>query len=333
MTVCLYFIAKVAFMIIYILLIAGFVLLIKGADYLVKGASSIARIFNISDLIIGLTIVAFGTSMPEMIVNIFASAKGNSDIAIGNVVGSNIFNILVILGISSVIYPMVVTKRTVWIEIPLTLLAALILGLLANDYIFTRSSFHGLTRIDGLILLLCFAAFMYYIFHVTRKKEKEPDTTLETVQFTLVKSILFLVIGFAGLFIGAKLVVDNAIILAARLGVSQSLIALTIVAMGTSLPELATSAIAAYKKNSDIAVGNIVGSNISNIFLILGTSASIKPIPLQPRNNIDIGVAILSSLVLFIVMFTGKKHILDRWEGTIFLIMYLAYTVFLIHQG
>lgn len=320
-------------MIIYILLIAGFVLLIKGADYLVKGASSIARIFNISDLIIGLTIVAFGTSMPEMIVNIFASAKGSSDIAIGNVVGSNIFNILVILGVSSVIYPLVVTKRTVWIEIPLTLLAAIMLGVLANDYIFTKSSFRGLTRIDGLILLCFFAAFMYYIFHVTMKKDKTSDTSSDTQRFTLSKSILFVAIGFAGLFIGAKLVVDNAIILAAKLGVSESLIALTIVATGTSLPELATSAIAACKKNSDIAIGNIVGSNIFNIFLILGTSASIKPIPLQPRNNIDIGVAVLASLILFIVMFVGKKHVLDRWEGVIFLLIYVIYTVFLIMQG
>ncbi|MBN1973411.1 MAG: calcium/sodium antiporter [Sedimentisphaerales bacterium] len=320
-------------MITYILLIAGFVLLIKGADFLVKGASSIARIFNISDLIIGLTIVAFGTSMPEMVVNIFASAKGSSDIAIGNVVGSNIFNILVILGVSSVIFPLVVTARTVWIEIPLTLLAALMLGLLANDYIFTKSSFHGLSRIDGLLLLVIFAAFMYYIFLVARKKEKSPDTSSETQRFTLTKSILIVFIGFVGLFIGAKLVVDNAVALAVKLGVSQSLIALTIVATGTSLPELATSAFAAYKKNSDIAVGNIVGSNIFNIFLILGTSASINPIELSSKNNIDIGVAVLASLILFIVMFSGKKHILDRWEGAIFLVMYIAYTIFLIIQG
>ncbi|MBN1973409.1 MAG: calcium/sodium antiporter [Sedimentisphaerales bacterium] len=320
-------------MITYILLIVGFALLIKGADFLVKGASSIARIFKVSDLIVGLTIVAFGTSMPELVVNIFASSKGNSDIAIGNIVGSNIFNILIILGISSVIFPLVVTKRTVWIEIPLTLFAALILGLLANDYIFTKSGFRGLTRIDGLILLFIFAGFLYYVFLIARKKEKSPDTTSEDAQFTLTKSILFVAIGFAGLFIGAKFVVDNAIVLAAKLGVSQSLIALTIVAAGTSLPELATSAIAAYKKNSDIAVGNIVGSNIFNIFFILGISASIKPISLQPKSNIDIGVAVLASLILFIVMFSGKKHILDRWEGVIFLLIYVIYTVFLIMQG
>ncbi len=320
-------------MITYVLLILGFALLIKGADFLVIGATSIAKIFKISDLIVGLTIVAFGTSMPELVVNIFASVQGNSEIAIGNIVGSNIFNILVILGISSLLYPLFVTKNTVWIEIPLTLLAALILGLLANDYLITKSEFRGLTRIDGLILLFIFACFLYYVFLIARKKEKDPDTTSESKQFTLTKSIIIVAIGFVGLFIGAKLVVDNATALAVKLGVSQSLIALTIVAAGTSLPELATSAVAAYKKNSDIAIGNIVGSNIFNIFFILGISASLKPIALSPKSNIDIGVAVLSSLILFIVMFSGKKHIIDRWEGAIFLIMYVAYTAYLINLG
>ncbi len=320
-------------MMVYILLILGFVLLIKGADFLVMGATSIAKIFEISDLIVGLTIVAFGTSMPELVVNIFASTQGNSDIAIGNIVGSNIFNILVILGISSLIYPLLVTKNTVWIEIPLTLAAALILGLLANDYIITKSNFRGLTRIDALILLIIFACFLYYVFLIARKKEKSHDNATESKQFTLTKSIIIVAIGFVGLFIGAKLVVDNAVSLATKLGVSQSLIALTIVAAGTSLPELATSAVAAYKKNSDIAVGNIVGSNIFNIFLILGISASINPISLSPQSNIDIGVAVLASLILFIVMFSGKKHIIDRWEGGIFILIYIAYTAYLIHQG
>lgn len=320
-------------MMVYILLILGFVLLIKGADFLVMGATSIAKIFKISDLIVGLTIVAFGTSMPELVVNIFASSQGNSDIAIGNIVGSNIFNILVILGISSLIYPLVVTKNTVWIEIPLTLAAALILGLLANDYLLTKSEFRGLTRIDGLILLVIFACFLYYVFLIARKNEKSQDNATESKQFTLTKSIIIVAIGFVGLFIGAKLVVDNAVSLAVKLGVSQSLIALTIVAAGTSLPELATSAVAAYKKNSDIAVGNIVGSNIFNIFLILGISASINPIALPPKSNIDIGVAVLASLILFIVMFTGKKHIIGKWEGAIFIVMYIAYTAYLIKLG
>ncbi|MBN1973412.1 MAG: calcium/sodium antiporter [Sedimentisphaerales bacterium] len=319
-------------MITYILLILGFALLIKGADYLVKGASSMAKILKVSDLIIGLTIVSFGTSMPEMVVNIFASAKGNSEIAIGNIIGSNIFNILVILGVSSIVSPLVVTKRTVWIEIPLTLFAALMLGLLANDYIFTKSGFHGLTRKDGLLLLFFLAVFIYYIYHVARK-EKNCVISSVTQPFSISKSILAFAAGLAGLSLGAKLVVDSAVSLAEKLEVSQSLIALTIVAAGTGLPELATSAIAAYRKNSDIAVGNIVGSNILNIFLVLGISSSIKHIPLQSRNNIDIGVAVLASLILFAVMFLGKKHILDRWEGFIFVTIYVIYTVFLIIQG
>lgn len=322
-------------MTVYILLILGFVLLIKGADYLVKGASSLAKILKVSDLIIGLTIVSFGTSMPEFVVNIFASFQGEADIAIGNIIGSNIFNMLVILGLSSVILPLIVTKRTVWIEIPITLLAVVMLGILANDHIITKSGFHGLSRINGFILLIFLAGFMYYIFCIAKKEKNSVIASIasETQQFSIPKSIVSIAIGCIALSIGAKVVVDNAKVLAANLGVSDSLIALTIVAAGTGLPELATSAVAAMKKNSDIAVGNIVGSNILNIFMVLGISSTIKPIPLEPRNNIDIGVAILASLILFITMFTGKKRILDRKEGVIFLIMYIAYITFLIHQG
>jgi cation:H+ antiporter len=317
----------------YVLLIVGFALLIKGADLLVNGASSIARIFNVSDLVVGLTIVAFGTSMPELFVNIFASIKANSDIAIGNIVGSNIFNILIILGISSLIFPLTVTKGTVWIEIPMTLVAALLLGLLANDQLLTKSNFRGLSGADGWIFLACFAIFLYYIFLIARKKEKANDTSLATKQYGLTKSTFIIAGGFACLFVGAKFVVDGAVALAVMLGVSQSLIALTIVAAGTSLPELATSAVAAYKKNSDIAVGNIVGSNIFNIFLILGVSTLISPITLQPESNIDISVAVLASLVLFVVMFLGKKHVLDRWEGFLFIVLYVIYIAFLIVRG
>ncbi|MFA5240138.1 MAG: calcium/sodium antiporter [Phycisphaerae bacterium] len=320
-------------MITYVLLIIGFALLIKGAALLVNGASSIARIFNISDLVVGLTIVAFGTSTPELFVNIFASIEANSDIAVGNVVGSNIFNILVILGVSSLIFPLTVTKGTVWIEVPLTLLAALLLGLLANDRFLIKTDFRGLSRIDGWIFLTCFAIFLYYIFRIARKKEKSDDTSLAKKQYGLAKSIFIIAGGFVCLFLGAKFVVDSAVTLAVMLGVSQSLIALTIVAAGTSLPELATSAVAAYKKNSDIAIGNIVGSNIFNIFFILGVSTLISPITLQPKSNIDIAVGVFASLILFIVMFSGKKHVLDRWEGFLFIVLYVIYLAFLIVQG
>ncbi len=320
-------------MLTYVLIIVGFVLLIKGADLLVEGASAIARALKVSDLVIGLTIVAFGTSTPELVVNIFAGIQGNAEIAIGNVVGSNIFNILIILGVSSLIFPLIVTHGTVWIEIPMTLVAAVLLGLLANDYLLTHSGFRGLSRIDGLILLACFAVFSYYVFRIAGRGKNDNDASVAIKQHGLKKTILMIILGLAGLFVGAKFVVDGAVALASALGVSQSLIALTIVAAGTSLPELATSVVAAYKKNSDIAVGNIVGSNIFNIFLILGISALIRPIPLLPKSNIDIGVAVFASFALFAVMFTGKKGVLDRWEGFLFVASYVGYLVFLIMQG
>ena len=320
-------------MLTYVLLIVGFVLLIKGAGLLVDGASSIARTLKVSDLVIGLTIVAFGTSTPELVVNIFAGIRANADIAIGNVVGSNIFNILIILGLSSLIFPLVVTHGTVWFEIPMTLAAAVGLGLLANDHLLTHSSFQGLSRIDALILLACFAFFLYYVLHISGKREDNTDASAETKQQSVKKTILTIILGLAGLFVGAKFVVDGAVAMATALGVSQSLIALTIVAAGTSLPELATSVVAAFKRNSDIAVGNIVGSNIFNIFFILGISALIRPIPLQPKSNIDIGVAVFASLALFVVMFSGKKGVLDRWEGFLFVTAYVGYLAFLIMQG
>jgi len=205
--------------------------------------------------------------------------------------------------------------------------------LLANYHLLTKSTFRGLSRTDGCILLLCFAAFTYYVFLIARKKEKGNDASVPAKEYSIKKSALVILVGLACLFAGAKFVVDGAVDLATMLGVSQSLIALTVVAAGTSLPELATSAVAAYKKNNDIAVGNILGSNIFNIFLILGASASVRPITLQPKSNIDIGVAVLASFALFVVMFSGKKQVLERWEGAIFIILYVAYIAFLIWQG
>ncbi len=231
------------------------------------------------------------------------------------------------------ILPLIVIHGTVWIEIPMTLAAAVLLGLLANDHLLTHSGFRGLSRIDALVLLACFGVFSYYVFRISGKQHNSVDSSAETKWVGVKKSILMIILGLAGLFVGAKFVVDGAVALASTLGVSQSLIALTIVAAGTSLPELATSVVAAYKKNSDIAVGNIVGSNIFNIFFILGISALIRPIPLQPKSNIDIGVAVFASLALFIVMFSGKKGVLDRWEGLLFVASYIGYLVFLIMQG
>jgi len=313
----------------YILLVIGFILLIKGADFLVDGASSVGRKLNISDLVIGLTVVAFGTSLPELFVNIFASIKGNTDIAIGNVLGSNIANIFLILGVSAAIFPLAVGKGTVWKEIPFSLLAALVLGIMANDRSIDKSDISALTRVDGLVLLAFFIIFIYYSFGIVKRIDGI-DSHLPQKEYGLLKSSLMIVIGLVGLGVGGNWIVGAAVLIASRLGVSQSLIGLTIVAVGTSLPELATSAVAAYKKNAEIAVGNVIGSNIFNIFFVLGLSSIIKPLPFNPGSNIDIGVVILASLILFIWMFTGKKHSLDRWEGIIFLILYGGYITFLV---
>lgn len=316
----------------YTLFVIGFLMVIKGANFLVDGASGIARILKVSDLVIGLTVVAFGTSFPELSVNIFASIKGNTEIAISNILGSNIFNILLILGVSAIIYPLKVSKGTVWKEIPFTLLAAVLLGILANDKFIDGSGISALTRIDGLILLSFFIIFLNYVFGIAKLPEIS-EANQPAKEYSMAKSIFLAILGLFCLMIGARWTVNGAVKLALALGVSESLIGLTIVAAGTSLPELATSAVAAYKKNIDIAVGNIVGSNIFNIFFVLGISSVIRPLPFQAKSNVDISATIISSLLLFLCMFTGKKRFLDRWEGFVFVLLYGAYITFLIIRG
>lgn len=308
----------------YVLLVIGFVLLIKGADFLVDGASSIARRLRVSDLVIGLTVVAFGTSTPELFVNIIASIKGSTDLAIGNILGSNIANVLLILGISSVIYPLTVTKGTVWREIPFSLLAALVLGVVANDRLIDRSGSSALTRIDGLIFLSFFVIFIYYSSTIAKRIEGMEEH-VPAKEYGSVRSLLLVIIGLICLTVGGKWIVDGAVHMALKFGMSQSLVGLTIVAVGTSLPELATSAVAAYKRNVEIAVGNVVGSNIFNIFFVLAVSSIVKPLPFQTIANRDIGVVILADILLFASMFTGRKRLLDRWEGYVFLILYAGY--------
>jgi len=314
----------------YILLIIGFVLLIKGADFLVDGASSIARRFNISDLAIGLTVVAFGTSTPELFVNIVAGVKGTTDIAIGNVLGSNVANVFLILGISAVIYPLGVSKGTVWKEIPFSLLAAVVLVFLANDQLIDKQNRSVLLRSDGLILLSFFAIFLYYSISIAFEIKGIGDHAPAKARGTL-RSIGLVITGLVGLIIGGEWIVNGAVHMALRLGLSQSTVGLTVVAVGTSLPELATSAVAAYRKNVDIAVGNVVGSNIFNIFFILGISSIIHPLPFNISSNIDLGMVILASLLLFVFMFTGKERSLDRWEGAVCILIYICYVAFLIY--
>jgi len=315
-------------MLTYILFIIGFFLLIKGADLLVDGSASIAKKLKIPSIVIGLTIVAFGTSAPEFIVNIFASVQGNSEIAIGNILGSNIANILLILGISAIIYPITAKKNTLLKEIPLSLLAAVVLGLMANDMIIDGAGFSNITRIDGFILLSFFIIFLYYTFGITKSDTDIVEKEIKVFSYS--KAVVFIILGLAGLVIGGKWIVDGAVKIAEFFNISQSLIGLTIVAIGTSLPELATSAIATYKKQSDIAIGNVVGSNIFNIFWILGVSAIIRPLPFNTSSNGDIAMTIFASILLFLVMFIGKKRVIERWQGVFMVSAYVGYVVFLV---
>jgi cation:H+ antiporter len=316
-------------MLAYVLMVVGFVLVIKGADLFVSGASSLAKRLHVSDLAIGLTVVAFGTSLPELAVNVAASIRGDAGITIGNILGSNIANILLILGIAGVIFPLAVTKGTVWKEIPLSLLAAILVGILANDRFIDGAGSSRLTRIDGLVLLCFFVVFLYYTAGIARNIEGAQEQTGKDVPAPLKTGVL-MAIGFVALLVGSTWVVDGAVKLATSLGVRQTVIGLTIVAVGTSLPELATSAAAACRKNAEIAIGNVVGSNIFNIFFILGVSALIRPIPFEPRVNVDIGVTIIASGLLFLCMFTGKRRTLDRWEAAVFLVLYAVYVTVMV---
>lgn len=313
----------------YILLLAGFALLIKGADLLVDGASAIARRYDISDLVIGLTVVAFGTSTPELFVNISASFKGSTGIAIGNVLGSNIANILLILGFSALIHPLRVTRGTVRREIPFSLLAALALYAAANDNLIDGWAYSDISRSDGLIFLMFFAIFMYYSASIAHTGGDHQGGQPRLSQ-GMGKSVLLMISGLIGLMLGGKWIVDGGVHMATAFGMSEALVGLTIVAVGTSLPELATSAMAAYKGNVEMAVGNVVGSNVFNIFFVLGISSIIKPLPFHAASNRDIGMVVLASFILFATMFTGRRQSLDRWEGALLLGIYAAYIAFLI---
>lgn len=331
---------------VYFLFVIGFVLVIYGANFLVDGASSIAKKFNVSNLVIGLTVVAFGTSMPEFIVTFFASIDGANEIAYGNVVGSNIFNVLFILGISAIIYPLTVHRNTVFKEIPLSLLSAVLILFLGSDLFIDREPVSlfanydstaesplggALTRIDGLVMLLFFVVFIFYV--VATAKDAGSEGQEEVKLLPPVKSVLFVIFGLAGLVFGGKWVVDGAVEIAQSLGLSEKFVGLTIVAAGTSLPELATSTVAAYKRQTDIAIGNVVGSNIFNAFFILGIGAFIRPMPINQFSQVDALVNIAASLLLFGLLFVGKRHTIGKFEGIVFLLAYAGYTVYLLGRG
>ena len=301
----------------YLLLVLGFVFLIKGADLFVDGSSSIAKHMKIPSVIVGLTIVAMGTSAPEASVSITAAIAGNSDISLGNIVGSNIFNFLVVIGVSAMIFPIIshkdIIKRDLWWNLGIT---GLLLVLILDKKI---------GRIDGVILLLGMAIYLFVVIRNALKNRTEED---KEQLISIPKSIIFMIIGLTAIICGGNFVVDNASIIAKSLGLSETLIGLTIVAIGTSLPELVTSVTAAKKKEAGIALGNAVGSNIFNILFILGASSAVTPINVAPELFIDTIILIAVGILIFIFAYTGRKT--NRTEGIICTLLYIAYTAYII---
>ncbi len=312
-----------------LLLIFGLFLLAFGADLLVKGASGIARHFHISDLAIGLTIVAFGTSAPELIVNIIAAWKGSPDIVFGNVIGSSNFNLFIILGITGLIVPLTVQSSTKRFEIPFSLVAVLVLFILSNDWLFGKEV-NILSRYDSLLLLVLFLAFLWYVFRQSAGNQADADRSSQSNGKSLWLLTGLVVLGLGGLVWGGELVVSNAVSMAQILGISEKIIGLTIVAAGTSLPELATSVVAAIRKNHDIAIGNIIGSNIFNIFLILGVSSMVRPTLFTLSFNQDLLILASGTVFLFLAIAVSRKNHIGRWGASVLLISYLSYTVWMI---
>ena len=316
------------------LLIIGFILLIKGADMMVDGSASIAKKFGLSNLMIGLTIIAFGTSAPELIVNIISSINGSSDIGMGNIVGSNISNVLLILGASALFCNLRVDDSIVKKQIPFSILASIVLFLLINKTMINGGGLDGLFRSDGLVLISFFAIFLYYTFGMARKNPEEIAAEADEVieRKTIYSSILILA-GVLGLFFGGRFIVDSAVSISFSLGLSEALIGLTVIAIGTSLPELAASIIAARKNQIGMAVGNIIGSNIFNILWVLGLSSIINPIAYNPAINFDIFFMIFSISFLVLLVFSGKKRYFTKKDGFILLFLYLAYMAFVVIRG
>ena len=308
-----------------LMLVLGFVLLVKGADWLVDGASAIARRFGISDLVIGLTVVAFGTSMPEFVVNMVSVAEGSTDLAITNILGSNIINTFVILGVTALIWPVTSQKRSRQYDIPLSILAC------AMVYMFVRYNVPseqepGITRLGGIILLVLFIWFLTNTFRHAKEHPEEEENEAKPLGIGL--ALLFLFAGLAGLVVGGEMIVKSAVQIATNLGVSEAVIGLTVVALGTSLPELATSAMAAFKHNCDIALGNVIGSNIFNVFFVLGTSAVIRPLPAYTGIQLDAWTAVIGSLLVWIFVMSNKKRQIKRWGGAVLLLVYAAFLTY-----
>ena len=317
-------------MITYILLlVVGFVILIKGADVFVDGASSVAGNFRVSKMLIGLTIVAFGTSAPEFAVSVKSLMNGSGDMVLGNVIGSNILNILLILGVSSMFHSLKVKDNTVKKELPITLLMTAIFTVLLSDKLFDKGFNNTFTRSDGIVIILFFLVFVYYLIKMARNKiDKKQDEKYMSMK----KAILFTILGIVGIIIGSNLVVENASAIARTIGISERMVALTIIALGTSLPELVTSVTATRKGEYDIAIGNVVGSNIFNIGIVIGIPIALfGGIQQISINYIDLTAMIASALLLFIFSYNDRK--ISKYEGSIFLIMFLVYYGYVIYRG
>ncbi|MBD7936319.1 MULTISPECIES: calcium/sodium antiporter [Cytobacillus] len=312
----------------YILLIVGFALLIKGADLFVDGSSNIARLLRVPPMLIGLTIVAFGTSSPEATVSIIAALEGSADVSLGNVLGSNIFNITLVVGATAFLYPLKVQSETIKKEIPFTFLASVTLLILMSDITLQGFDSNLLTRSDGLVFLLFLSIFMYYVIEIGLKSRQNIETTSTPQDLTWGKNIFISTLGLAAIIFGGNLVVNNGTEIAYSLGMSETLVGLTIVAIGTSLPELVTSITAALKKESEIALGNIVGSNIFNILFVLGASATISPLAVNDKVFIDVILMIILTVVLFI--FSRTRFKIGKREGLILVFAYIIYLVYII---
>ena len=319
-------------MITYILFIVGMFLLVRGAKYLVDGSSSLAKLFGIKPMLVGMTVLAFGTSLPELAINIFASIKGTADITLGNIMGANIANILLILGISSIIITIKIKHHVVQKGIPFLIFSSSLILLLVNDSLFGGNS-SILSRIDGILLLIFFTIFIIYLYSINTKVKKEAPKELKASRHSKSITLLMIFVGIIFLFIGGKLVVDNAIEIAKQLGVSTFLISATIISIGSTLPELMVSIVSALRKKLDFVVGNVVGSNIFNSLFILGIASLIRPIPFNPLFNFDLIFLFITVSIFLLFMYLGKKYQLERWNSIAFLVLYAFYLTFIIARG
>lgn len=316
------------------LLILGLALILGGANFLTDGSAALAHRFRVPEFIVGLTIVAMGTSTPELVVSVLSAAAGNSDVAIGNIVGSNIFNVFLILGVCALIAPLPLTGGNIRRDLPFLTAVSVLLLLLTSDRLLGLGEVDAIGRIDGIVMLLLYIALIRYTIRAERCTAAQATQTTQTEKPQRSRSLWLIVVmiagGLAGLIFGGELFLDSATAIARALGVSESVIAITLVAGGTSLPELASSVVSLLKGKSEMALGNVIGSNIANILLILGLSATIHPLTLGGITRIDLLTVLLSSVLLFVTAFTFRRKAVDRWEGAIFLVIYALYIGYLV---